>query len=78
MHAATPNTITTVKLRVPPVKQHSKPVEDLWDSIAADRNVLPVTPEQRAELDRRLKAYEIDQNRGRTAADALDAVRRRL
>jgi len=58
--------------------QRSKSVEELWGSIAADRNVLPVTPEQRAELDRRLNAYEIDHNRGRTAADVLDAVRRRL
>ena len=60
------------------VKLRSKPSEDLCDSIAAERNVLSVTPEQRAELDRRLNAYEIDQNRGRPAADVLDDVRRRL
>lgn len=60
------------------MKQRSKSVEDLWDTIAADCNELPVTPAQRAELDRRLNAYESDQIRGRTAADALDAVRRRL
>jgi hypothetical protein len=38
----------------------------------------PITAEQRVELDRRLNAYQIDQNRGRTAADVLDTVRRRL
>lgn len=61
-----------------PVKWRNKPAEELWAGIAADRNVLSVTPEQRAELDRRLNAYEIDQNRGRPAADVLDDVRRRL
>jgi putative addiction module component (TIGR02574 family) len=55
-----------------------KLVEDLWDSIAEDRKALPVTPEQRGELDHRLKAYEVDKNRGRLAADVLADVRRRL
>ena len=53
-------------------------LEELWDSIAADRKALPITPEQQAELDHRLKAYEVDKNRGRTAADVLVDVRRRL
>ena len=66
------------KLRELPVEERIKLVEDLWDSIAADRKALPVTPEQRAELDRRLEAYETDKNHGRTAADALADVRRRL
>lgn len=66
------------KLRELPVEERIKLVEDLWDSIAADRKALPVTPEQRAELDRRLAAYEIDNNRGRLAADVLADVRRRL
>ncbi|MGC8519119.1 MAG: addiction module protein [Steroidobacteraceae bacterium] len=66
------------KLRELPVEERIKLVEDLWDSIADDRKALPVTPEQRAELDRRLAAYEIDKNRGRPAADVLADVRRRL
>jgi putative addiction module component (TIGR02574 family) len=53
-------------------------VEDLWDSIAADRTALPLTPEQRAELDHRLDAYEVDKSHGRTAADVLVEARRRL
>lgn len=65
-------------LRQLPVEERIKLVEDLWDSIAEDRNALPVTPEQRAELDRRLAAYEIDKNRGRPAADVLTDIRRRL
>ena len=67
-----------VKLRELPVEEHIKLVEDLWDSIAADRKALPITPEQRAELDHRLKAYEVDRSRGRSAADVLVDVRRRL
>ena len=66
------------KLRELPVEERIKLVEDLWDSIAEDRKTLPVTPEQRAELDRRLAAYELDKNRGRPAADVLADVRRRL
>lgn len=65
-------------LRELPVEERIKLVEDLWDSIAEDSKALPVTPEQRAELDRRLKAYEVDKNRGRLAADVLADVRRRL
>ncbi len=65
-------------LRQLPVEERIKLVEDLWDSIAEDRKALPVTPEQKTELDRRLAAYELDKNRGRPAADVLADVRRRL
>ena len=66
------------KLRELPVAERMKLVEDLWDSIAADHNALPITPEQKAELDRRLEAYTLDKNRGRPAADVIADVRRRL
>ena len=66
------------KLRELPVEERIKLVEDLWDSIAEDRKALPVTAEQKAELDRRLEVYEVDKNRGRPAADVLADVRRRL
>jgi putative addiction module component (TIGR02574 family) len=33
-------------------------VEDIWDSIAASPDEVPVTDEQRRELDRRLAAYD--------------------
>lgn len=67
-----------VKLRELPVEERIRLVEDLWDSIAADRKALPITPEQQAELDHRLKAYEVDKSRGRTTADVLVDVRRLL
>ena len=66
------------KLRELPLEERIKLVEDLWDSIAADQQSLPLTPEQRAELDRRLDAYEADKNRGRLADDVIADIRRRL
>ena len=33
-------------------------VEDLWDSIAEDSAAMPLTDEQRIELDRRLAEHE--------------------
>jgi putative addiction module component (TIGR02574 family) len=35
-------------------------VEDLWDSIAADPEGLPLTEAQKEELDRRLEEHEAD------------------
>ncbi|MGH8643421.1 MAG: addiction module protein [Gammaproteobacteria bacterium] len=55
-----------------------KLVEDLWDSIAAEQEMLRLTEEQRAELDRRLDAYEADGNRGRLATDAIAEIRTKL
>ena len=53
-------------------------VEELWDSIAADQNALPLTAEQKAELDKRLDAYESDGNPGRSAEEAIGEIRKRL
>lgn len=61
-----------------PVEERIKLVEDLWDSIAANQQALRLTPAQKAELDLRLDAYEIDKNRGRMATDAVADIRRKL
>ena len=66
------------KLQELPVEERIRIVEDLWDSIAADQKAIPLTPDQKTELDRRLDAYEIDRNRGRLAADAVADIRRKL
>jgi len=66
------------KLQKLPVGERIRIVEDLWDSIAADQKALPLTAEQRAELDRRLDAYEVDRNNGRLATDAVADIRRKL
>jgi putative addiction module component (TIGR02574 family) len=61
-----------------PVEQRIQLVEDLWDSIAIGQESLPLTAEQRAELDRRLDAYEADGATGRSAEESLVDIRKRL
>lgn len=61
-----------------PVEERVKLVEDIWDSIAADQQALPLTGDQKTELDRRLDAYEVDKNPGRLANDAVAEIRRKL
>lgn len=62
-------------LRKLPIDQRLRLVEDLWNSIAEDQSVLPLTPEQRAALVRRLDAYEADQDPGRPAEDVVAEIR---
>ena len=71
---------TTMKsdLRELPLDERIQLVEDLWDSIAADQNAFPLTPEQRAELDRRLDAYEADGDPGRPAEEVIEEIRKKL
>ncbi len=64
------------KLQELPVEERIRLVEDLWDSIAADQEALRLTIEQKAELDRRLDAYESNGDRGRLATDVVADVRR--
>ncbi|MBM3289156.1 MAG: addiction module protein [Candidatus Hydrogenedentes bacterium] len=66
------------KLSKLPVDERIRLVEELWDSIASDQKALPLTDEQRAELDSRLDAYEIDGNRGRLAVESIAEIRRAL
>ena len=65
-------------LRKLPLEERIRLVEDLWDSIAADQNLLPLTPEQRAEIDRCLDTYEADGNPGRPAEDVIAEIRKKL
>ena len=61
-----------------PIAERIRLVEDLWDSIAADQRNLPLTTEQRDELDRRLDAYAADADRGRPASEVIAEIRSRL
>lgn len=72
------NSVNIATLRTLPVEERLGLVEELWDSIAADQNALPLTDEQRQALDRRLDAYEIDGNPGRSANEVLADIRKRL
>ena len=67
-----------VNLRKLPLEERIRLVEDLWDSIAADQSALPLTQEQREELDRRLDAYERDGSPGRPVEDVVADIRKRL
>ncbi len=67
----------TAELRNLPIDERIRLVEDLWDSIAAEQEALPLTNEQRAELDRRLASYESDGNKRRVLANAIADIRER-
>jgi len=44
-------------------------VDELWESIAADEERVPLTDAQRADLQRRLDAIDADPSRGSTWAE---------
>ncbi len=50
-----------------------KLVEDISDIIATEQGVLPVTPEQRRELDKGLEAYRLDRDSGTPAVEAIES-----
>ncbi len=52
-------------------------VEELWDSLARTPEALPVTPAQRAELDRRLDEMESDGGQGIPWEEVLQRIRER-
>ncbi len=68
----------STKIQSLSIEERLNLVEDLWDSIAAEQDALPLTPEQRAELDRRLANYELDGDIGRPAKEVIEAIRRKL
>jgi len=61
-----------------PVNERIRLVEDLWDSIASDQSLLPLTSIQKAELDKRLDAYEASKDPGRLIDEVIPGVRERL
>ena len=54
-------------------------VEELWDSIAAkcERDPIPLTDEQRADLERRLAEADADPAGGSPWEDVLERIRQR-
>lgn len=53
-------------------------VEELWDSIAADSAAVPLTPAQRAELDRRLADHVANADAGVPWDEVKTSVAARL
>lgn len=52
-------------------------LDRLWDSLAAEPDAVPVTPEQQAELGRRLDDMDRQPSAGLAWDDALAAIRSR-
>jgi len=50
-------------------------VQDLWDRIAAEPEQVPVTPEQRDELDRRLEQHAASPETARPWSEVASRVR---
>ncbi|MEX2515393.1 MAG: addiction module protein [Gammaproteobacteria bacterium] len=61
-----------------PVDERIRLVEDLWDSIASDQSTIPLTPDQKMELDKRLDAYEVTGDPGRSMDIVISEIRNRL
>jgi putative addiction module component (TIGR02574 family) len=51
-------------------------VEDIWDSIAASPESIPVTDAQKAELDRRLQAHAQNPDEGISWGELKEKVRK--
>jgi putative addiction module component (TIGR02574 family) len=50
-------------------------VQDLWDRIAGEPEQVPVTPEQREELDRRLEEHAASPEAARPWTEVVSRVR---
>jgi putative addiction module component (TIGR02574 family) len=61
-----------------PIEDRFRLVEDICDSIADDQSALDLSRAQRAELDKRLDAYEKDGEIGREASEVITEIRSTL
>jgi putative addiction module component (TIGR02574 family) len=52
------NTVSLSDILQLTVSERIQLVEDIWDSVAAVPEAVPLTDDQRQELDRRLASYE--------------------
>jgi len=48
--------------------------EELWDSVASDEQLFPLTDDQKTELDARLASYSLDPDAG----DSWESVKNRI
>lgn len=68
------NTIPMEEILKLSVAERIQLVEDIWDSIAADPDSLPLGGEQMAELDRRIDAAEANPGEGRPWSEVRDRL----
>lgn len=59
-----------------PVEERLRLVEDIWESIRAHPEALPLTDAQREELDRRFATHEADPEAAKDLESVLSRVRR--
>lgn len=59
-----------------PVADRLKLAEEIWESIRAHPDELPLTDARRAELDRRLDAHRDDPSAATDAATVLERIRK--
>ena len=52
-------------------------VEDIWDSIAAVPEAVPLSEDQKKELDRRLEAYHLNPDAGSPWSSVKERIRNR-
>jgi putative addiction module component (TIGR02574 family) len=53
-------------------------VEDIWDSIVQIPEAVPITDEQKAELDRRLESYRANPTEGISWNELKEKLRQRV
>lgn len=68
--------ITVDQLLDLPLAERVELAQALWDSVAANPENMPLTEEQRQELDRRLEAYEQDPASGASWDSIKSSLRR--
>ena len=56
------------------VSERIQLVEDIWDSIAAQPESLPLSETQKAELERRVADYRANPRQGRTWEEVRDSL----
>jgi len=68
--------ITLADVLEMPIAERIQFVQDVWDSIAAIPEAVPLTDEQREELDRRLEAYHRDPETSSPWEEVKDRIRK--
>ena len=67
-----------MKIHEVPLDERIRLVEDIWDSIAEEQELLEVSDEQRQELDKRLEAYRLSNDPGVLASEVIERIRTEL
>jgi putative addiction module component (TIGR02574 family) len=60
------------------VEQRLRLIERIWESLNKDPTAIPLTPAQRAELDRRLDEVEQGHTGGIPWDEVLEGIRKRM